>query len=107
MFQQAYMKIFQGEELPQPKSMLLVSFLSVNSEVLASDTGTEKRHKFYLFFSSYYLFLLFFQATAEANNLAALAISKDSYSKQMEHVSWNTWKKIRFMPLTVGRLCLR
>ena len=36
------MKIFQGEELPQPKSMLLVSFLSVNSEVLASDTGTEK-----------------------------------------------------------------
>ena len=44
------MKIFQGEELPQPKSMLLVSFLSVNSEVLASDTGTEKRHKFYLFF---------------------------------------------------------
>lgn len=44
----AYMKIFQGEELPQPKSMLL--------------------------------------ATAEANNLAALAISKDSYSKQMEHL---------------------
>ena len=104
MFQQAYMKIFQGEELPQPKSMLLVSFLSVNSEVLASDTGTEKRHKFYLFFL---IFLLFFQATAEANNLAALAISKDSYSKQMEHVSWNTWKKIRFMQLTVGRLCLR
>lgn len=78
------MKIFQGEELPQPKSMLLVSFLSVYSEVLASDTGTEKRHKFYLFFL---IFLLFFQATAEANNLAALAISKDSYSKQMEHVS--------------------
>lgn len=78
------MKIFQGEELPQPKSMLLVSFLSVNSEVLASDTGTEKRHKFYLFFL---ILLLFFQATAEANNLAALAISKDSYSKQMEHVS--------------------
>lgn len=44
----AYMKIFQGEELPQPKSMLL--------------------------------------ATAEANNLAALASSKDSYSKQMEQL---------------------
>ena len=44
----------------------------------------KKRHKFYLFFL---IFLLFFQATAEANNLAALAISKDSYSKQMEHVS--------------------
>ncbi|KAM7445038.1 putative RING-H2 finger protein [Porites harrisoni] len=42
----AYMKIFQGEELPQPKSMLL--------------------------------------ATAEANNLAALASSKDSYTKRME-----------------------
>lgn len=80
------MKIFQGEELPQPKSMLLVSFLSVNSEVLASDTGTEKRQILFIF-SYYYLFLLFFQATAEANNLAALAISKDSYSKQMEHVS--------------------
>lgn len=44
----AYMKIFQGEELPQPKSMLL--------------------------------------ATAEANNLAALASSKDSYTKSMEHL---------------------
>lgn len=42
----AYMKIFQGEELPQPKSMLL--------------------------------------ATAEANNLAALATSKDAYTKRME-----------------------
>ena len=51
------MKIFQGEELPQPKSMLLVSFLSVNSEVLASDTGTEKRH------NSIYFFLLLFVFT--------------------------------------------
>ncbi|XP_029189350.2 atlastin-1-like [Acropora millepora] len=42
----AYMTIFQGEELPQPKSMLL--------------------------------------ATAEANNLAALATSKDAYTKRME-----------------------
>ncbi|XP_015776547.1 PREDICTED: atlastin-1-like [Acropora digitifera] len=42
----AYMKIFQSEELPQPKSMLL--------------------------------------ATAEANNLAALATSKDAYTKRME-----------------------
>ncbi|EDO43003.1 predicted protein [Nematostella vectensis] len=44
----AYMKIFQGDELPQPKSMLL--------------------------------------ATAEANNLAALATAKDTYSKAMESV---------------------
>ncbi|XP_036440331.1 atlastin-2 isoform X3 [Colossoma macropomum] len=42
----AYMKIYQGEELPHPKSML--------------------------------------QATAEANNLAAVAGSKDIYNKSME-----------------------
>ncbi|CAN0406472.1 unnamed protein product [Lampetra planeri] len=44
----AYMKIYQGEELPHPKSML--------------------------------------QATAEANNLAAVALSKDSYVKAMEQI---------------------
>ena len=36
-----------------------------------------------------YLLLLFLQATAEANNLAALASSKDSYTKSMEHVSYS------------------
>ncbi|XP_043930237.1 atlastin-1 isoform X2 [Protopterus annectens] len=44
----AYIKIYQGEELPHPKSML--------------------------------------QATAEANNLAAVATAKDLYSKKMEEV---------------------
>ncbi|XP_029950049.1 atlastin-2 isoform X1 [Salarias fasciatus] len=44
----AYMKIYQGEELPHPKSML--------------------------------------QATAEANNLAAVAGAKDLYTKSMEQV---------------------
>ncbi|XP_077085906.1 atlastin-2 isoform X1 [Siphateles boraxobius] len=44
----AYMKIYQGEELPHPKSML--------------------------------------QATAEANNLAAVAGAKDTYNKSMEQV---------------------
>ncbi|XP_057314981.1 atlastin-2-like isoform X2 [Hydractinia symbiolongicarpus] len=44
----AYIKIFQGGELPEPKSML--------------------------------------QATAEANNLAALAAAKDQYQKDMEQV---------------------
>ncbi|NXU38668.1 ATLA1 protein, partial [Drymodes brunneopygia] len=44
----AYIKIYQGEELPHPKSML--------------------------------------QATAEANNLAAVATAKDTYSKRMEEV---------------------
>ena len=34
------------------------------------------------------LFIVPFQATAEANNLAALASSKDSYTKRMEHVSY-------------------
>ncbi|KAK2536580.1 Atl1 [Columba livia] len=42
----AYIKIYQGEELPHPKSML--------------------------------------QATAEANNLAAVATAKDTYSRRME-----------------------
>ncbi|KAK3528155.1 hypothetical protein QTP86_023879 [Hemibagrus guttatus] len=44
----AYMKIYQGEELPHPKSML--------------------------------------QATAEANNLAAVTGAKDAYMKSMEQV---------------------
>ncbi|KAF3688143.1 Atlastin-2 [Channa argus] len=44
----AYMKIYQGEELPHPKSML--------------------------------------QATAEANNLAAVAGAKDVYNKSMEQI---------------------
>lgn len=44
----AYMKIYQGEELPEPKTML--------------------------------------QATAEANNLAAVANSKNQYSKDMEEI---------------------
>uniref|UniRef100_A0A668A1A1 Atlastin-1 n=1 Tax=Myripristis murdjan TaxID=586833 RepID=A0A668A1A1_9TELE len=44
----AYIKIYQGEELPHPKSML--------------------------------------QATAEANNLAAVAAAKDMYNKKMEEV---------------------
>ncbi|XP_066486323.1 atlastin-1 [Tiliqua scincoides] len=44
----AYIKIYQGEELPHPKSML--------------------------------------QATAEANNLAAVATAKDAYNKRMEEV---------------------
>uniref|UniRef100_A0A8C3SR94 Atlastin GTPase 1 n=1 Tax=Chelydra serpentina TaxID=8475 RepID=A0A8C3SR94_CHESE len=44
----AYIKIYQGEELPHPKSML--------------------------------------QATAEANNLAAVATAKDTYNKRMEEV---------------------
>lgn len=44
----AYMKIYQGDELPQPKSML--------------------------------------QATAEANNLAAVGNAKDFYTREMEEV---------------------
>ncbi|XP_029021259.1 atlastin-3 [Betta splendens] len=47
-FFKAYIKIYQGEDLPQPKSMLL--------------------------------------ATAEANNLAAVAAAKDQYYKNMEKV---------------------
>ncbi|XP_070576515.1 atlastin-2-like [Ptychodera flava] len=44
----AYIKIYQGDELPEPKSML--------------------------------------QATAEANNLAAVASAKDKYTKEMEQI---------------------
>lgn len=47
-FFKAYIKIYQGEDLPQPKTMLM--------------------------------------ATAEANNLAAVAASKDQYYKSMEKV---------------------
>ncbi|XP_056590678.1 atlastin-2 isoform X2 [Triplophysa dalaica] len=52
----AYMKIYQGEELPHPKSMLQDVCLCVG------------------------------QATAEANNLAAVAGAKDTYSRSMEQV---------------------
>ena len=45
----AYIKVYQGDELPEPKTML--------------------------------------QATAEANNLAAVASAKDMYTKDMEAVS--------------------
>ncbi|XP_041922413.1 atlastin-2 isoform X1 [Alosa sapidissima] len=48
----AYIKIYQGEELPHPKSML--------------------------------------QATAEANNLTAVAAAKDTYSKGMEQICGGT-----------------
>uniref|UniRef100_A0A8C9Z659 Atlastin 3 n=1 Tax=Sander lucioperca TaxID=283035 RepID=A0A8C9Z659_SANLU len=47
-FFKAYIKIYQGEDLPQPKTMLM--------------------------------------ATAEANNLAAVATAKDQYHKNMEKV---------------------
>uniref|UniRef100_A0A8C5EMH4 Atlastin-3-like n=1 Tax=Gouania willdenowi TaxID=441366 RepID=A0A8C5EMH4_GOUWI len=47
-FFKAYIKIYQGEDLPQPKTMLM--------------------------------------ATAEANNLAAVATAKDQYYKNMERV---------------------
>uniref|UniRef100_A0A8C7XQY4 Atlastin 3 n=1 Tax=Oryzias sinensis TaxID=183150 RepID=A0A8C7XQY4_9TELE len=47
-FFKAYIKIYQGEDLPQPKTMLM--------------------------------------ATAEANNLAAVAAAKDQYQKNMEKV---------------------
>ncbi|AWP11934.1 putative atlastin-3 [Scophthalmus maximus] len=47
-FFKAYIKIYQGEDLPQPKTMLM--------------------------------------ATAEANNLAAVATAKDQYNKSMEKV---------------------
>ncbi|PFX12402.1 Atlastin-1 [Stylophora pistillata] len=70
--QQAYMKIFQGEELPQPKSMLLATAEANNLAALASSKDSYSKQME--------------QATAEANNLAALASSKDSYSKQMEQL---------------------
>ncbi|XP_032410918.1 atlastin-3-like [Xiphophorus hellerii] len=47
-FFKAYIKIYQGEDLPQPKTMLM--------------------------------------ATAEANNLAAVAAAKDQYQKNMERI---------------------
>ncbi|XP_075006828.1 atlastin-1 isoform X3 [Calonectris borealis] len=49
----AYIKIYQGEELPHPKSML--------------------------------------QATAEANNLAAVATAKDTYSRRMEEALYKLY----------------
>lgn len=71
---QAYIKIYQGEELPHPKSMLQVGSL----------------HCFCCFSRSLSLLDCFLfpvvQATAEANNLTAVAGAKDLYTKNMEKV---------------------
>ena len=76
------MKIFQGEELPQPKSMLLVSF-SPGSFLCSLDGCFVIKLEIHCD--------PLFQATAEANNLAALASSKDAYTKRMEQVSIQTY----------------
>ena len=48
----------------------------------------------------HYIFIYFSQATAEANNLAAVAAAKDLYNKKMEGVSENM-KCISNSPLAV------
>lgn len=80
---QAYIKIYQGEELPHPKSMLQVRLhcLLVGSIIFCLHLSL-KSHVAIMFVSSSTS-----QATAEANNLAAVAAAKDLYNKKMEEVS--------------------
>lgn len=61
------MKIFQSEELPEPKSMLEVILMYCCVDVCG-------------------IYFWLHQATAEANNLAALAAAIDRYNKEMEEV---------------------
>ena len=90
-FLKAYIKIYQGEELPHPKSMLQVSYYCLETlgsqqvldAILLSRTLLVMKISSCL--ESHY-FLPVSQATAEANNLTAVAGAKDLYSKNMETV---------------------
>uniref|UniRef100_U3JGM6 Atlastin GTPase 1 n=1 Tax=Ficedula albicollis TaxID=59894 RepID=U3JGM6_FICAL len=78
----AYIKIYQGEELPHPKSMLQATAEANNLAAVATAKDTySKRMEEELPHPKSML-----QATAEANNLAAVATAKDTYSKRMEEV---------------------
>lgn len=90
LFLQAYIKIYQGEELPHPKSMLQVSYC-VNIRIVSHwdsfllvSPPFLSRLNFVDFFFSFFFPVC--QATAEANNLTAVAGAKDMYSKNMETV---------------------
>lgn len=69
---QAYIKIYQGEDLPQPKTMLMVHGGTI--------------WKSWTVFVRVFNVFLSHKATAEANNLAAVAAAKDHYYKNMEKV---------------------
>lgn len=71
---QAYIKIYQGDTLPEPKSMLRVRYAAVYFGNLRFFTLPP---------------LLHLQATSEANNLAAVASSKDAYIRAMDEVRQN------------------
>lgn len=74
----SYMAIYKGNELPEPKSMLVVS--------------TINHIKFNIYLLNilncfcFFFFCQFLQATAEANNLAAVAGARDVYTQLMEDV---------------------
>lgn len=81
---QAYIKIYQGEELPHPKSMLQVSHC-LNTEASARLVPAVGLFEPPALLETLLSFPVF-QATAEANNLTAVAGAKDMYSKNMEQV---------------------
>lgn len=68
----SYMQIYEGDELPEPKSMLEVSILQWFKSTSIFDSD------------------VILQATAEANNLAAVADAKDAYVQLMEDVCGGT-----------------
>lgn len=70
---QSYMSIYKGNELPEPKSMLVVS---------------SSRLKFYHNHCKNMQITL--QATAEANHLTAVASAKELYNQLMEEVCGGT-----------------
>lgn len=85
------MKIYQGNELPEPKSMLQVTFLVVADYCklhLISIIKITARYTpwFLLGFKNWAVEVFLLQATAEANNLSAVANAKDLYTKEMEKV---------------------
>ena len=72
--------IYQGDELPEPKSMLQV----FNNYIYNLVHFNQMKYQFINC-----SFLCCLQATAEANNLAAVGNARDQYNKDMESVSTN------------------
>lgn len=73
----SYIKIYKGDELPEPKSMLVVSFI-----IFGMLNST--------FLFSVFNVCPFFKATAEANNLSAVADAKELYMQMMDCVCGGT-----------------
>lgn len=75
----SYIEIYKGDELPEPKSMLVVRTAFLSLHIFNNNFSTTSQ--LFLIYIICYL-----QATAEANNLSAVAEAKEMYTQLMESV---------------------